>query len=221
MVSVNLSNAAETLTALAKIRSAAEQQAFISNAGGMPNQQLIESISTRIRELLPRDPELAQTLSETNLHIASLIDTPLAWAHANRSRAQVFYTMRKSLDAEPYFDNAARLFEEAGLSGEVGRTLVGQMDNLMYLSRYTEALQKADKARTALERAKDVLYLSRLEIALGNLYYRLNQYSESLAHYERAQKALESSDDVLGLASIGLNRAYVLTEMNRFDEAVQ
>src|SRR5436190_15784172 len=127
MVSVNLSNAAETLTALAKIRSAAEQQAFISNAGGMPNQQLIESISERIRELLPRDPDLAQILSETNLHIASLIDTPLAWAWANRSRAHILHTMRKSADAEPFFEKAVELFEKVGLSGEAGRTLAVEM----------------------------------------------------------------------------------------------
>ncbi len=220
-MSVTLSSTDQSLASLIKIRSAAEQQAFISNAPGAPTQALVESISTKIRELLPRDPDLAQTLAETNLYIASLLDTPLAWAHANRSRAQVFYTMRKSLDAEPYFDKAVHLFEEAGLAAEVGRTLVGQMDNLMYLSRYSDALDKAQRARTALEKAQDLPYLARLEIALGNLYYRLNKYSESLTHYDRAQKALENTDDVLAIASIGLNRAYVLTEMNRFDEAVQ
>jgi len=217
---LNLSNPEASLAALVRIRSAAEQRAFIANASGAPTQLLVETISARIRELLPRDPDLAQSLAETNLYIASLLDTPIAWAQANRSRAQVFYTMRKSLDAEPYFDKAVQLFEKAGLTGEVGRTLVGQMDNLMYLSRYSEALQTAERARAALEKANDVAYLPTLEIALGNLYYRLNKYSESLAHYDRAQKALENSD-VLAVASIGLNRAYVLTEMNRFDEAVQ
>src|SRR5262245_31801937 len=221
MVSVTLSNTDDSLAALLKIRSAAEQQAFISNGRGVPTQALVESISTKIRELLPRDPDLAQALAETNLYIASLLDTPLAWAHANRSRAQVFYTMRKSLDAEPYFAKAVQLFEEAGLTGEVGRTLYGQMDNLIYLSRYTDALQVGDRARAALEKAKDIQYLSRLDIALGNVYYRLNRYSESLSHYDRAQAALENTDDAVVRASIGLNRAYVLTEMNRFDEAVQ
>src|SRR5947208_13400211 len=124
MVSVTLSNTEESLAALVKIRSASDQQAFISNAPGAPSLALIESISTKIRELLPRDPELAQILAATNLYIASLLNVPLAWGYANRSQAQVFYTMRKSAEAEPYFDKAARLFEETGLSGEVGRTLV-------------------------------------------------------------------------------------------------
>ena len=171
----------EYLAALAQIRNVADQQAYISNAACPPTQTLIESVSTKIRELLPRDPDLAEILAETNLYMASLVDTPLAWAFANRSRAQVLYTMRKSADADPFFGRAVELFEKAGLPGEVGRTLVGQMDNLMYLSRYNEALAVAQSARNALEKVRDVQYLSRLEIALGNLYYRLNKYSESLA----------------------------------------
>ena len=220
-MSVILSNPEECLAALVQIRSAPDQRAFIATAAGSPTQSLIESISMKIRELFPRDPDLAHTLAETNLYVASLLETPVAWAYANRSRALVFYAMRRSLEAEPYFDKAVQLFEQAGFHGEVGRTLIGKMDNLMYLSRYAEALQVAERARLALETSQDTPYLSILEIALGNIYYRLNKYTESLAHYDRAQKALESTDDVLAIASIGLNRAYVLTEMNRFDEAVQ
>jgi tetratricopeptide (TPR) repeat protein len=209
---------------LAQIRDAARQRAFISKAPTPPTQALIESISTKIRELLPKDPDLAKTLAETNLYIASILDTPVAWAYANRCRAQVLYTMRQSAEADPYFEKAAALFEEVGLSGELGRTLVAQMDNLMYLSRYTEALNLAPRAHSALEKAKDAQYLSTLEIALGNIYYRLNRYSESLDHYDYARALLEKVDASLAnapLASIGLNRAYVLTEMNRFDEAVK
>jgi len=221
---VTVTNPEDSLARLVQIRDAAQQRAFISNATSLPSQAFVESISTKIRELLLRDPELAQVLAETNLYIASLLDQPLAWAYANRSLAQVLYTMRRSAEADAYFEKAADLFERAGLRGEVGRTLVGQMDNLMYLSRYSEALDLAERARAALEEAQDVSYLSTLETALGNVYYRLNRYQESLSHYDRAQELLENRDDTqahASLASIGLNRAYVLTEMNRFDEAVQ
>lgn len=221
---MTVTNPEDSLARLVQIRDAAQQRAFISNAPSLPSQAFVESLSTKIRELLPRDPELAQVLAETNLYIASLLDQPLAWAYANRSLAQVLYTMRRSAEADAYFEKAADLFERAGLRGEVGRTLVGQMDNLMYLSRYSEALDLAERARAALEEAQDVAYLSTLEIALGNVYYRLNRYADSLSHYDRAQELLENTDNTqahASLASIGLNRAYVLTEMNRFDEAVQ
>ncbi|MBI4471829.1 MAG: CHAT domain-containing protein, partial [Acidobacteria bacterium] len=146
---------------------------------------------------------------------------PLAWAHANRARAQVLYTKRKAAEAETFYERAATGFEEAGQIGELGRTLVGQMENLMYLSRYDEALQLGDRARAALEKANDTHYLSTLEIALGNVYYRLNRYVEALSHYDKAQKLLENTENYLSIAALGLNRAHVLTEMNRFDEAVQ
>lgn len=211
----------EYLASLAQIRDAAQQRAFISKAPTPPNQALVESLSARIRELLPRDPELAQVLAETNLYVASLLDTPIAWAYATRARAQVLYTMRKCADAEPFYERAVDLFEKSGMIGEVGRTLVGRMENLMYISRYTEALNLGDRARAALQKAKDTHYLPTLEIALGNVYYRLNRYTESLLHYDRAQKALENTENYLSIAAIGLNRAQVFTQMNRFDEAVQ
>ena len=215
------SNPEELLAALVQIRDAREQRTYVLNHTGAASQALVECISAKIRELLPRDPELGQTLAETNLYLASLVDTPLAWAYANRSQAQIYHIVRKSQEADSYFEKAVQLFDEAGLVGEVGRTLVGQIDNLMYLSRYSDALKAASRARAALEKAGDLGYVSRLEIVLGNIYYRLNKYSESLAHYDLAQDAVKNADDVLAFASIGLNRAYVLTEMNRFDEAVQ
>jgi tetratricopeptide (TPR) repeat protein len=218
---VAVTNPEQYLTTLAQIRDAAQQRVFISNAEGLPSQQLIEALSVKIRELLPRDPDLADIFAETSLFVASLLNTPVALAYATRSRAQVLYTMRKCSEAEPFFERAVELFEQAGLTAEAGRTLVGQIDNLMYLSRYDEALSLSERSRAALEAAHDTQYLSTLEIALGNIYYRLNRYSDSLVHYDCAQKSLENTEDYLAMAAIGLNRAHVLTEMNRFDEAVQ
>ena len=159
-MSVTLFNPEEFVAALFQIRSADKRRTLIANAAGVRNQTLVEALSTKIRDLLPSDPDLARSLSETNLYLASLLDTPLAWAFANRSRGHVFCTMRKSHEAEPYFDQAVQLFEQAGLAGEVGRTLVGQIDNLMYLSRYSEALEAAERARQALEKANES-YISR------------------------------------------------------------
>ena len=217
-MSVTLSNLEDFVAALVQVSSGADQRALLACTDGVLSQPLIESISAKTAELLPRDSELAKSLAETNLYAASLLNTAAARAYAKRSFGLVFHALRRYLEAQPYFDEAVELFEDAGLDAEVGRTLVAKIDNLMYLSRYPEALKAAEQARIALEKASDV---SRLHLALGNLYFRLNKYRESLAHYDLAQLELENSDDFSAIASIGLNRAYVLTEMNRFDEAVQ
>ena len=97
----------------------------------------------------------------------------------------MFCAMKKSHEAEPYFESAVQLFEQAGLDDEVGRTLSSiEIDNLMYLSRYSGARSSGQGAPALWKKANDVLYLSILDIALGNLYYRLNRYGESLSHYD-------------------------------------
>jgi CHAT domain-containing protein/tetratricopeptide (TPR) repeat protein len=206
------------LASLAQIRDSALQQAYISNSGVAPSLELIESLSLRIRDLCPKDPALAEVFVETNLYLAGLVDIPAGWAYAYRSRAHVLYTMRRCIEAQPFFERAVDLFSESELNAEAGRTMVGEMDNLSFLSRFEEATRLEQKARAALEKAQDSRYLTTLEIALGNLYYRLNRYEESLIHY---QSALMSSDNPVSTAAAGMGRAHVFTDMNRFDEAIE
>ena len=206
------------LAGLAQIRDAAQQRAYISESGVTPTPALVEALSLRIRDTGWKDPVLAEALAESNLYLASQIDTPAVWAYATRSRAQVLHTMRKCAEAQPLFEQAVQLFSEAGLSPEAGRTMVTAMENLAYLGRYEEALGLEAPARAALEKARDTRYLTLIEASLGNLYYRLRRFSESLEHYERARLR---SDDPNSTAAIGMGRAHVLTEMNRFDEALE
>jgi CHAT domain-containing protein/tetratricopeptide (TPR) repeat protein len=206
------------LAPLVQIRDAALQQAYISESGVAPSLELIEFLALRIRDLCPKDPALAEILAETNIHLASVVDSPAGWAYAYRSRAHVLYTMRRCLEAQPFFEQAVDLFSQCDLDAEAGRTMVGEMDNLSFLSRFEEATRLESRARSALEKAQDGRYLTTLEIALGNLYYRLNRYDESLSHY---QSALLSSDNPVATAAAGMGRAHVLTDMNRFDEAIE
>ena len=209
----------EYLSRLAQIRDAAQQRAFISNSGIVPTRPIVEALSERIREIGWKDPSLAEALAETNLYLASQIDTSAVWAYAFRSRAQVLHTMRKCAEAQPYFEQAVNKFSEAELEAEAGRTMVTEMENLTYLGRYEDALQLEGPARSALEKAQDTRYLTLIEISLGNLHYRLRRFAVSLDHYDRARSI--NDGDQNSTAAIGLGRAHVLTEMNRFDEALE
>jgi CHAT domain-containing protein len=208
----------QLLAGLVETRDAARQRALISSSNVSPTLALVQLLAQKVREYCPKDPALAQALAETSLYVASLVNTPVALAYATRSKAQALYTMRQSAEALPFFEQAADLFSSAGLAGEVGRTLVTQMDNLSYLGRYEEAIALEQRARQALEKEGDAQYLTNLEIGLGNLYYRLDQLSKSLAHYDRALAAGGAADS---LAAAGMGRAHTLSDMNRFDEAVE
>lgn len=210
----------EYLASLVQMRDAAQQRAFISNNPATLTLDFVELLAGRIREMcnVARDPAFAAILADTALFLASKTNSLLALAYATRSKAHVLYTMRKSADAQPLFQRAAELFAESGRDGEVGRTLVAQIDNMLYLSLYEDAIRVEPRARTALQKANDTRYLATLEIGLGNLYHRLNRFTESLARYDRA---LQMTDKPLDIAAIGLGRAHSLTGMNRFDEASQ
>ncbi len=210
--------AEQYLVSLSQIRDATRQRAFISDNAPPSPQDFLELLTNRVRELLPRDLDLAEALAESSLFVASLINTPLAIAYATRAKAQVLYTRKKCADAQPLFERAVDLFSSAGVDSEVGRTLVVQMDNMSYLSMYEEAVRLEPRARDALEKAGDVRYLCNLKIALGNFYYRLNRFAESLDYYDRARRM---TDNPFQIAAIGLGRANALTDMNRFDEALQ
>ena len=207
----------EYLAGLTQIRDAARQRAYISSSRVAPTLAHVEALSQKIREIGWKDLALAEVLAESNRYLASQINTPAAWAYATRSTAQVLHMMRRCAEAQPLFEQAVKLFSEAGLKPEAGRTTVTVMENLMYLGRYEEALRLAEPARAALELADDQRYLALIEVSLGNLYYRLKRFTESLEHYDRAST---SGVDPEIAAAIGLGRAHVLAGMNRFDEAL-
>jgi CHAT domain-containing protein len=206
------------LVSLSQIRDVAQQRAFISNNPLPSPSELLDSLTNRIVELLPRDPELAEVFAETAQYIAQLLGTSLASAQAIRAKAQVLYNKKRSADAHPLFEQAVELFNSAGADREVGRTLVVQMENLSFLSRYEEAIRLEPRARAALEKAGDTRYLCVLEIVLGNFHHRLDHFTESLSHYDAARRI---TDDPFQIAAIGMNRASTLTDMNRFDEAIE
>lgn len=193
---------------------------LLAEAGIPTTESLIESLAAAVRRLCPKDPGRADILADAAIVFAHEVASPKASAFANRAKGDVLFTMKRTEESLPYYERAIGAFRTLELPGEFGRTLCAQMENLTYLGRYEEALILGSEARTALT-SGDPSYLPTLDIAFGNLYYRLSRYFESLAHYERAQLALSDSGDHVRLAAIGLNRAHVLNELNRFDEAYQ
>ena len=129
----------EFLDALVQFRDAVGQVAFISDSGFPPSQELVDELTDRIRELLPKDPPLAEALAESNLELASRLDTPLAWGLAYQCKAYVFTNLKKAAEAQPYYEKAGRAFTEAGAMRELGRMLCAESYNLTYLSEYERA----------------------------------------------------------------------------------
>jgi tetratricopeptide (TPR) repeat protein len=211
----------ELLESLLRTRDAGGQRQLIDRRPDAVSVELVRKLSDRIRERLPKDRVLAESLTESIVVLAERLDLPLTWALAYQCKACVFHNMKQCESAKPYFDRAVRLFEEARESRELGRTLCLFADNLTYLGEYSRAEELARRALSVLEDCGDAGLVATPHITLGNLFHRLHRFSEALEEYDRADAELRSSGDSLVVAAVKLNRPLVLIELNRFDEAVQ
>src|SRR5262245_51599921 len=84
------------LASVMQLRDAAQQRAFISNNPIASAPEFLELLASRVRELLPRDLDMAEILAESALHVSGLINTPLAGAQATRAKAWVLHARKKS-----------------------------------------------------------------------------------------------------------------------------
>lgn len=211
----------EFLQALLQVRDARGQRAFVLDSSVPLSETLTEKLSALIREILPKDPQLAESLSETNLYLADRLGTPLSAAYAHQCQGYVFMNMRQAAQAQPFLEKAGDLFAALGEDRELGRTLVSQSENLMSLGDFGRVPGLAARAKELLISTGDAEYLPRVHVALGNLFYRLNRFKESLVEYEHALQAAERDSQYIVVVAVEMNRAEALTELNRFDEAIQ
>ena len=126
----------EFLDLLVQVRDMEGQRAFISESDFLPSDELVIALASRIREYLPKDPELAEVLTESNLLLASEVDTALAWGLANQCKAHAFMNVKKAIEAKPLYQKAREFFVQAGANRELGRSLWAESYNLTYLSEY-------------------------------------------------------------------------------------
>jgi tetratricopeptide (TPR) repeat protein len=106
-------------------------------------------------------------------------------------------------------------FLQANMDTEAGRTMVGEMDNLSFLSCFEDAVRLEQLARPLWKSSGWPLPDNS-----GNRTWKSPLpalYDKSLLHYE---SALAKSDSPVATVAAGMGRAHVLTDMNRFDEAM-
>ncbi len=215
------SPAREFVDRLVQIPDAAGQRAFISESDFPPSQALVEELTVRIRDLLPKDPPLGEALAESSMELASRLDTPLAWGHAYQCKAYAFSNLKKAAEAQPFYEEAGRAFTEAGAMRELGRMLCSQSQNLNYLSEYERARELALRARELFEEAGDTENLPRVYFPLANALRRLDRFADELAQYDELLEKIGDSDDYILIASAHHNRGLALVELNRFEEAMR
>ena len=94
------------------------------------------------------------------------------------------------------------------------------MQPLLLMGEYNRALAAAERARRIFTAEGDSWRLARLDINLGNVYYRQDRFEEALASYERAYQGLPPEKDPEGIAAVLSNMATCYISLNMFPNAL-
>ncbi|MBZ5626387.1 MAG: CHAT domain-containing protein [Acidobacteriia bacterium] len=182
-----------------------------------------ETVTRFYNEVVRRihiDVPQADRLARAAAWLAGRLEDPGSRAAGLRAQGHLLYLRRKYEPARVHYQEAVAIYEGLGRSLEVGRTLSGSLQTLIYLGRYDEAIQSAQRAREIFSQQGERLHLARLDINLGNLLYRQDRFEEALEYYQRAHNELVDIGDPLDVAITLKNMATCQISLNQFRQAL-
>ena len=183
--------------------------------------EVIIEVANQARELLRIDARQSLDLSEIALEIAEMRGDPLAMAHAIRIKANALHHLGNYTTAVETHNQAIALFEQLGENEELGRTLSACLLSLNLSGQYDDAFSAAERARKIFTEAGDELRLARLDINVGNIYYRQDRFAEALASYRRAYDGVTRHENREGIAVVLGNLATCLISLGEFQQALE
>jgi CHAT domain-containing protein/tetratricopeptide (TPR) repeat protein len=197
-----------------------ERQAAFSAQPRFHNPDLLPLIHAELIRCLYSDRTRARRAGALAEMAAQAVPDETSRAIGQRCQGNLLYADAHYAAAVDCYRESIRLFESAGREAEAGRVYFGGLQALIYLGRYQEAHAWAGEARVRFEQAHDELRLARLELNIGNLYYRQDLYQQAMEHYALARQRLATSDQPQDYAAVLSNSAVCLSSMGRFAEAL-
>ncbi len=162
----------------------------------------------------------AERLARAAAWLAARLRDNLARAFSLRATGHVHFLRGRQERALDAYGEALALFQKAGRELDIGRTLSGALQTLIYLGRYDKASKWALRARKIFEKHGDLLRLARLDTNLGNLLYRQDCFEGALEHYRHAERELRRRGEPTDVAAVLSNIAVCHISLNNFAEAL-
>jgi CHAT domain-containing protein len=202
-----------------RLAKATSVEAFWSEQGAL-DWPVVASLKGDVDHLVGSDLRAAGHLASRIQGVAELLGDGISRAFADASRARVLHHEGRHQEANRLYERAIGVLQSSGLAPDAARIQKQQVDALMFLGRYQEALSAGRAARRHLRREGPV-ELAQLEMNVGNVYYHLDRYSVALSHYDRARTLLSEEGDDSMRALVDLNRSNIFIEMDRPAEALK
>jgi len=177
-------------------------------------------LSDAARERVRVNTREALSLSEAAIEISEIVSDERSLAYAVRGRANALYAMGQHRESIELHKRAISIWERLGNTQELARSLSVSILPLMLCGEYERAFSAADRARLIFTEAGDELRLARLDINLGNVYYRQDRFSEALACYRRSYDVVVKHENSEGIAAVLSNLSTCLISLGEFQQAL-
>lgn len=165
--------------------------------------------------LMVGQPRMTRVLVLGARRLARRLGAEPLRARAARVAGQAACATHRYLPAARLLRRAEALHASLGDELAVAAARVMRAQNLVGLGRYAEARELSEGAREVLVRSGERGRLARLEVALGNLAYRLDHLREALSHLRRAYGLLPDSERPMSFGVVSLNIANALAGLRR------
>ncbi len=206
--------------ALGSLLTEAERRAFLGEHPSLRNAETVAALATRVNRQARVNTTEALHLADAAITIAESLGTPEALAEAQRAKANALYISGQNAPAAEFHQRAAALFARAGNQMELARTLSTSIQPLLLLGQYDRALAAGEQAREIFRVFGNMWRLARVELNIGNIYYRQDRFAEAYATYQRSYEELLKHDDPEGVAGALSNLATCGISLNDFGAAL-
>ncbi len=210
----------ELVTQLSEIGDQTAREEFLAIHPSLIEAEVVAGIADKVLAEVRVDLHRALRLADAGLAIANKLDDRESRARSFRAKANALYVAGQNAAAAEHHSWAVALFEELGKLDEVARTLSGSIQPLLLMGDYTRAFAAGERARQIFTEQGNTWRLARLEINIGNIYYRQDRFKEAVECYERAYAGLLDKKDAEGSAAVLSNLATCYISLNDFQRAL-
>src|SRR6266568_4622670 len=190
---------------------------------GSLRDEYMEALDERNRSLSQPDSakfDSANRLSDWCLALADSLGDAMVRARATVTKGITLARTSENAKALSYFDEAIRLYDEAGDQLSSAKVRLNRIECYRQLTRYDEALHDGKITCQVFMRLGEKQLLARSLNNLGAVFFQLDRFQEWLNSLEDAGKLLQEIGDDKSLSMVYWNQAVALTSLNRGPDAV-
>ncbi len=200
--------------------SAEEQQDYLRSRPALLDRPLADRLLAESGARMAVDLQQARRLAATALWLAHELGDDYLRGRGQRMVANATHNQGDHQTAVGLYEEALASFARAQDEKEEAITRSSALQSLIYFGKYRRAFEWAATAKEIFERLGDRLRLARLELNLGNIFFRQDRWEEAARCYENAYLEFRRVGEPRDVATSLRNMAVCHSSLNNFMQAL-